>query len=206
METQTETRIPEILQVALFAALIILLAFTPFLQYLPLGYTRTALIHIPVIVGSLILGPKKGALLGLVFALTGFLTTTTDPDTSILILTPLEAGGKLHDQIGTIAACFLPRILVGILPYYVYLGMRMLTEKQLPALAVAGLLGTLINAPLVSGFLYDLFRNTTLAASMLSPESIWQFLLSIPRTHGIPEAAVSAVLVSLICRILLRIK
>lgn len=206
METQTETRIPEILQVALFAALIILLAFTPFLQYLPLGYTRTALIHIPVIVGSLILGPKKGALLGLVFALTGFLTTTTDPDTSILILTPLEAGGKLHDQIGTIAACFLPRILVGILPYYVYLGMRMLTEKQLPALAVAGLLGTLINAPLVSGFLYDLFRNTTLAASMLSPESIWQFLLSIPRAHGIPEAAVSAVLVCLICRILLRIK
>jgi len=206
MDTQTETRVPEMMQVALFAALIILLAVTPLLQYLPLGYTRAALVHIPVIVGSLILGPKKGALLGLVFALTGFLTTASDPDTSILILTPLEASGKLHDQIGTVAACFLPRILVGIIPYYVYLGMSLITEKQIPALALAGLLGTLINAPLVSGFIHDLFRNTALAASRLNPEIIWQFLLSIPKTHGIPEAAIAAVLVSLVCRILLRIR
>lgn len=206
METQTETRVPEIMQVALFAALIILLAVTPLLQYLPLGCARAALIHIPVIVGSLILGPKKGALLGLVFALTGFLTTASDPDTSLLILTPLKASGKLHDQIGTVAASFLPRILVGIIPYYVYLGMGIITDRQIPALAMAGLLGTLINAPLVSSFIHDIFRNTALAISGLNPEIIWQFLLSIPKTHGIPEAAIAAVLVSLICRILLRIK
>lgn len=72
---ETQTRIPEIIQVALFAALIILLSVTPLLQYIPLGYVRGALIHIPVIVGSLILGPKRGALLGLVFASPASYTT-----------------------------------------------------------------------------------------------------------------------------------
>lgn len=206
METQTQTRIPEFMQVALFAALTILLAVTPFLQYIPLGYTRTALVHIPVIIGSLVLGPKKGALLGLVFALTGFMATTMDPDTHILILTPLGASGELHEKIGTIASCFLPRILVGVIPYYVYLGMGFITDKQILSLALAGLLGSLINAPLVSGFTYDLFRNTALAISRLNPENIQHFVVSIPKTHGIPEAAVSAVLVSVICRVLLRIK
>lgn len=203
---ETQTRIPEIIQVALFAALIILLSVTPLLQYIPLGYVRGALIHIPVIVGSLILGPKRGALLGLVFALTGFVTTTIDPGTNILILTPLGTSGELHDQIGTIAACFLPRILVGVIPYYVYWGMGSLTGKQIPSLALAGLLGSLMNVPLISNLTYNIFRNITLAISRLSPESIHRFLLSILKTHEIPEAVIAAILVSLICSILFKIK
>lgn len=203
---ETQTRIPEMMQVVLLAALIILLAFTPFLQYIPLGYTRAALIHIPVIVGSLVLGPKKGALLGLVFALTGFAAATIDPDTNILILTPLGVSGELHDKIGLIAACFLPRILVGIIPYYVYLGMGFITEKQIFSLAMAGLLGTLVNTPLISDLIYDLFRNATLAAASLSLESIHRALLFILKTHELLEAAIAAVLVSLICRVLFKIK
>ena len=57
-------------QVALFGAIIVLLAFTPFLGYIPLGFTRATIIHIPVIIGSLLMGPKKGAVLGLVFGAT----------------------------------------------------------------------------------------------------------------------------------------
>ena len=66
-------------QVALFAALIIILAFTPFLGYIPLGFTRATIIHIPVIIGSLMLGPKKGAFLGFVFGMTSFINNTMNP-------------------------------------------------------------------------------------------------------------------------------
>ena len=55
------------IQVALFGAIIVILAFTPFLGYIPLGFTRATIIHIPVIIGSLLMGPKKGAVLGFVF-------------------------------------------------------------------------------------------------------------------------------------------
>lgn len=65
-----------LVQVALFAALVIILAFTPFLGYIPLGFTRATIIHIPVIIGSILLGPKKGAVLGGVFGLTSFINNT----------------------------------------------------------------------------------------------------------------------------------
>ena len=66
-------------QVALFGAIIVLLAFTPFLGYIPLGFTRATIIHIPVIIGSLLMGPKKGAVLGLVFGATSFINNTMNP-------------------------------------------------------------------------------------------------------------------------------
>lgn len=66
-------------QVALFMALIVLMAFTPFLGYIPLGFTRATIIHIPVIIGALLLGPKKGALLGFTFGLTSFINNTMNP-------------------------------------------------------------------------------------------------------------------------------
>lgn len=59
MNTQSE-KIRSMVQMALLAAIIILMAFTPFLGYIPLGFTRATIIHIPVILGSLVLGPKKG--------------------------------------------------------------------------------------------------------------------------------------------------
>lgn len=68
-----------LVQAALFSALIILLAFTPFLGYIPLGFTRATIIHIPVIIGSILLGPKQGAVLGLVFGLTSLVNNTVNP-------------------------------------------------------------------------------------------------------------------------------
>lgn len=46
-------------QVAIFGAVICVMAFTPFLGYIPLGFTRATIIHIPVIIASLLMGPKK---------------------------------------------------------------------------------------------------------------------------------------------------
>ena len=47
------------IQVALFGAIIVILAFTPFLGYIPLGFTRATIIHIPVIIGSILMGRKR---------------------------------------------------------------------------------------------------------------------------------------------------
>ena len=101
-------------QVALFAALIIILAFTPFLGYIPLGFTRATIIHIPVIIGCLLLGPKKGALLGFVFGLTSFINNTINPTVTSFVFSPFYTLGDIHGGIGSVIICFVPRILVGI--------------------------------------------------------------------------------------------
>ena len=63
-------------QVAIFGAIICIMAFTPFLGYIPLGFTRATIIHIPVIIASLLMGPKKGGALGFLFGLTSFINNT----------------------------------------------------------------------------------------------------------------------------------
>ena len=56
----------ELVLTALFTAIIVIMAFTP-LGYIPLVVINATVIHIPVILGALFLGPRKGAFLGFVF-------------------------------------------------------------------------------------------------------------------------------------------
>ena len=75
-------------QVAIFGAVICVMAFTPFLGYIPLGFTRATIIHIPVIIASLLMGPKKGGALGFLFGLTSFINNTMNPTPTPFVFTP----------------------------------------------------------------------------------------------------------------------
>lgn len=207
MKNNTRERTSQTLgmvQVALFAALIIILAFTPFLGYIPLGFTRATIIHIPVIIGSLMLGPKKGAFLGFVFGLTSFINNTINPTATSFVFTPFYELGNIHGGIGSVIICFLPRILVGVVPYYIYQGLDRLTGKQTLSLAVAGLSGALTNTLLVMNLIFVFFREAYASANHVASEAVYTFILSIIGINGIPEAIVAAILVSLICRVLLK--
>lgn len=57
--TTSMSKTKGLVQMAIFAALIVVLAFTPFIGYIPLGFTRATIIHIPVIMGSLMLGRRR---------------------------------------------------------------------------------------------------------------------------------------------------
>ena len=81
---------------ALFSALIVLMAFTPFLGYIPLGFTRATIIHIPVILGSLMLGPSKGAILGVVFGLTSLINNTVNPTATSFVFSPFYSLGEFE--------------------------------------------------------------------------------------------------------------
>ena len=55
-ETKNTTmQVQELVQAALFAALIILMASVPFLGFIPLGFMRATTLHIPVILGAVLL-------------------------------------------------------------------------------------------------------------------------------------------------------
>ena len=88
--TTSMSKTKGLVQMAIFAALIVVLAFTPFIGYIPLGFTRATIIHIPVIMGSLMLGPKKGAALGGVFGLTSFINNTINPTLTSFVFTPFK--------------------------------------------------------------------------------------------------------------------
>ena len=81
----------ELVLMALFTAIIVIMAFTP-LGYIPLVVINATIIHIPVILGALFLGPKKGAFLGFVFGFTSFINNTFKAVTpSAFVFSPVLA-------------------------------------------------------------------------------------------------------------------
>ena len=201
------TRTRDLVQLALFAALIIIMAFTPFIGYIPLGFTRATIIHIPVILGSLLLGPKKGAILGALFGLTSLINNTINPTITSFVFTPFYSGGNLL----SLVICFVPRILVGIVPYYVYKATAKFSAKKSQssfAMIAAGITGSLTNTLLVMNFIYILFNESYAAANAgkIVEGALYKFILSVICINGIPEAIVAAILVVAICRVMIKLK
>lgn len=201
----TASRTKGMAQVALFAALIILMSFTPFLGYIPLGFTRATIIHIPVIIGSLVLGPKKGAVLGGIFGLTSFINNTINPTVTSFVFTPFYSLGEYSGGIGSLIICFVPRILVGVLPFYVYHLVKKHSRAQVSSagLIAAGLTGALTNTLLVMNLIFLFFRDAYAAANGVASGAVYGFILSIIGINGVPEALVAAMLTLLIGRVLL---
>lgn len=189
-----------LVQLALFSGIIIIMAFTPFIGYIPLGFTRATIIHVPVIIGSLMLGPKKGAFLGGVFGLTSLINNTINPTATSFVFSPFITVGDIHGGIGSLIICFVPRILVGIVPYYVY-KLIMKTKKESSrtrmsvALGFAGVTGSLTNTLLVMNFIFVFFREAYAKANDVASETVYNFIIGIIGINGVPEAIVAGIIV-----------
>lgn len=118
--------------------------------YIPLVVINATIIHIPVIIGSLFCGPKKGAFLGFVFGFTSCLKATIVGGTlSSFVFSPVLAASLVGTSgiFKSLFIAFVPRILVGVIPYFVYIGIKkvLASEKK-------NLWGTVLNV-LMSVFL-----------------------------------------------------
>ncbi|MFR5069343.1 MAG: ECF transporter S component [Eubacteriales bacterium] len=77
----------DLVLLALFAAIVLVLGFTP-LGFIPLVVIKATIVHIPVIIGSIVLGPKKGAILGALFGICSLITNTVSPALTSFVFTP----------------------------------------------------------------------------------------------------------------------
>lgn len=165
------TKTAELVLTALFAAIIIIMAFTP-LGYIPLVVINATIIHIPVILGALFCGPKKGGFLGFIFGLTSFIKNTVMPSSlSAFVFSPVLAASMVGTSgiFKSAFICFVPRILVGILPYYVYLGVRKAVTSENKKVW-STVLNVLIGLFLIVGcraFINKVFAENPLSAAVV---------------------------------------
>lgn len=197
---KTNTR--ELVLVALFSAVVLIMAFTPMIGYIPLGFTRATIIHVPVIIASIVMGPKKGAFLGFLFGLTSLINNTINPTVTSFVFTPFFSLGNAEPSWLSLIICFVPRILVGVVPYYV----RKLTKKISNTLSyiLAGLTGSLTNTVLVMNLIYLLFKESYAAAQGKAVEVLYSAIGSVILINGVPEAIIAAVLTLAVCKALSR--
>ncbi len=192
----------------LFAAIIIIMAFTP-LGYIPLGIINATIIQIPVIIGSLFCGPKRGAFLGFLFGFTSFLKNTIMPASlSAFVFSPVLASSQfgLKGVVYSTFICFVPRIMVGILPYFIYLGLEKLIKVKAVKFAIAGVLGAFVNTILVMGSIYILYKDAYAQALGIDASAVVGVIGGIISFNGVIEAIVSGIIVSAVGVVLSRIK
>ena len=197
-------------QLTVFSAIILLLAFTPFVGYIPLGFTRATIVHIPVIIGSIVLGPKKGAFLGTLFGFTSLIMATFQPTVTSFVFSPFYSVGGINGNFFSLIICFVPRILVGIIPFYVFLFLdRRLNSKkrgQFISLSIAGIAGSLTNTLLVMNLIYFFFKDSFALVNHVEVSALYRLILSLIGINGIPEAIVAAILATLITTPLLTLR
>ena len=185
----------------LFVAIIFLMAFVPNLGYINLIVIKATLIHIPVILGAIFLGPKTGAFLGGVFGLTSFINNTLSPSLLSFAFSPVisfqmfGAAGILK----TLYICFVPRILIGVGAYFIYSFVRSLGSGKLnrtAALAAAGAGGAIINTIFVMGGIFVLYSTAFAEARQIAASAVFDAIMAIVMGNGVPEALVSGIIVS----------
>jgi len=205
---QNKEMLKELVLTSLFAAIIIIMAFTP-LGYIPLGFINATIIQIPVIIGALFCGPKKGALLGFLFGLTSFLKNTFMPATaSAFVFSPVLAA-NLFGAKGAIFStfiCFVPRILVGVLPYFVYIGLRKVSKFKTVNFAVSGVLGAFVNTVLVMGSIFILYKDAYAKAQGMASSAVLAAIGTTISFNGVIEAVLSGFIVSAVGLVLVKIK
>ena len=193
----------------LFMAIIIIMATVPNIGYINLILIKVTMVHVPVIIGSIVLGPKLGAVLGATFGITSLINNTFNPSLLSFAFSPFYQVGNIGGNGWSVVIALLPRILVGVVPYFVYRFLvKILPGKKVRgavSLAVAGISGALTNTILVMSMIYVCFREEFAAAKDIAVEAVYDVILGIVATNGVPEAIVGAVLTMLVGGALLRV-
>ena len=177
--------------IGVLSAISIMMSMIPFIGYIPIGPVKATIMHIPVIIGAIVEGPAVGATIGLIFGLTSIWNAITQP----VLLSPLFMNPLVS---------VLPRILIGIIAYYVYQGVYKVSKKVYSSGFIAGIIGSLINTAGVLGMIYVLYADKYLALMEQQGASAAKLLFGVVLTSGVPEALVAGLIVSAVSVSLIR--
>ena len=171
--------------IGVLAAISIMLSMTP-LGFIPIGPLNLTIMHIPVIIGAVLEGPLVGIIVGLIFGVTSLLRAITMPTiTNFALINPLVS--------------ILPRVLIGIVAYYVYKLTIKLTKNAFVSGWITGVIGSLVNTVGVLGMTYILYGARYAEALGKSASAAKTLILTLVATNGVPEAILGGFVVSAIC-------
>jgi len=188
--------------VALMAAVIVLLANTP-LGMIQLPIIKATTIHIPVIIGAILLGPMAGTILGGVFGICSLISNTMTPTLLSFAFSPFLTTTGLGGSVKAIWISVGCRMLIGLVAGWLWILFQRLKWNNLIALPVTGFLGSLTNTVTVMGSIYLLFSKQYAVAREVDMSAVWGLIIATVTSAGVPEAIAAAILVTVLGKVLL---
>ena len=198
----------------ILCGLIMIMSFIPFLGFIPLGFMNATIIQVPVVIGAIMLGPKRGAFLGLIFGLTSLWKNSTAPNITSFVFSPFVPVPGMEESMPIFVGrlfkclfiCIFARVMIGVVAYYLHEFLKKKTNIPMHVNhMICGAAGAITNTVLVMGGIYFLYGEAYAGAKELSVGLLSKVIAGVIFTQGVPEAIVSAVLVGAILGVLNRV-
>lgn len=176
------TKTKKLVLCAVLVAVMLLFAFTP-IGIISIPPANATIMHIPVIIGTILLGLKPGLILGGCFGLTSVFVAFTRPS---VLVQPMMAESPALVIVMSLAA----RLLIPVITWLVY---RLLStrfpDRQKTSVGVSALCGTVINTVCYLGLMLCFY--TLLGLDSAAVKGV---IAGVGLLNGSIEAGVAVVL------------
>ena len=187
--------------VALMAAIVIVLANTP-LGMIQLPIIKATTVHIPVILGAILLGPGAGAILGAIFGICSLVSNTMAQTLLSFAFSPFLNTTGIPGALKAIWISVGCRILIGVVAGWLWVLFTKIKLNQFIALPIVGFVGSMVNTVTVMGSIYFLFAQQYAEAKEVALTAVFGLVMGTVTASGIPEAIAAAILVLALGKVL----
>lgn len=159
---------------------------------IPTPWMKITIQHLPVIIGGIVEGPIIGGIVGLIFGLFSMYLNMSQP----VLLSPIFMNPII---------AIIPRVLIGIVSYYVFKIMKEKFNKEKLGLILAAIAGTITNTAGVLGLTYIIAMEQFATLKEISSAAVAGALGTIAVSNGIPECIVAVMIVVPVCLALFKL-
>ncbi len=195
MKIKKDTRY--MVTLGLMAAIVIVLANTP-LGMIQLPIIKATTVHIPVIIGAILLGPAAGAFLGAVFGICSMISNTQAPTLLSFAFSPFLSTTGLAGVLKALWISIGCRVMIGVVSGWFHIGLKKLKVPEGILFPLTGFIGSMTNTVFVMGSIYLLFAKQYAEVKNVGMEAVFGLVMGTVTASGIPEAIAAAVLVTVI--------
>lgn len=176
-----------------------LFCFTP-LGSLPIGPIVATLAMIPVVITGILLGTKRGALMGFFAGFFSFLVWSFAPPNPLLafVFSPFYSLGTYHGNLWSVVICIIPRVLTGAVAGSLYrFFIKIHIDNRFVRYGVSAFVGSMTNTVLVL-FGMAIFFGSQI--SEIAGKALYVFMGTTILFSGIPEALIAMLAAFAVCR------
>ena len=189
---------------AMFVGILLVMGMTG-IGFIPLPLIKATTMHIPVILGAILLGPSAGAVLGAAFGLCSIWANTTTPGIMAFAFSPFMSNDGL---VGAAKALWISmgcRILLGYAAGWFWRLIKKLKISDYLALPISAAVSSIFHTFIVMGSIYLLLAEQYAEAKNVALTAVFGLVMGTVTASGIPEAIAAAVLVTIIGKALLKL-
>ena len=189
---------------AMFCGVLLVMGMTG-LGFIQLPVIKATTMHIPVILGAVVLGPGAGGVLGGLFGLCSIWANTTSPGLLSFAFSPFMSTEGLPGVLKSLWIALGCRILFGVIAGWLWKLCKKVLKQDYIALPVTAAVSTICHTMLVMGSIYFLLAEQYAAAKNVAVTAVFGLEMGTVTASGVPEAIAAAILVTIIGKALLHL-